>query len=111
MFDGFSFRDINEYKTAFSRTDHERPQSRPEQRPWLESHLESQNSRSDIHTQSEPVQSLMHSGESRDPKLTAFSESVREGQFEEERSPYLIEFRHSMSLDFSLLDSFDSHFP
>jgi hypothetical protein len=112
MCDGFSFRDISEYKIAFAKSEQERPQSKPEQRPWLEAHLESQDAKSGFHPRSEPAQSLMHWAEGKSewtphgpPQQPEPTGSPPE---EEERaSPYLAEFRHSMSLDFGMLDNLD----
>jgi hypothetical protein len=115
MCDGFSFRDISEYKTAFGISEHERPKSKPEQRPWLEAHLESQDGTSGTHPRSEPTQSLMHWAESKGQSFphscSASTGSVlpHDDASEEDRgSPYLAEFRHSMSLDFGMLDNLDS---
>jgi hypothetical protein len=115
MCDGLIFRDISEYKTAFAKSEQERPQSKPEQRPWLEAHLESQDAKSGIHPRSEPQQSLLHWAESKTQwaphgrPVAPEAGSPHADQFDEERgSPYLAELRHSMSLDFGLLDTLDS---
>jgi hypothetical protein len=99
------FRDISEYKTAFSES---RPQSRPENRPWLEGHLEI--GPKSIYPCSEPTSSLFHRFdpvalprmEGLSCQIDKMEDQMGEG---EKVSPYFYEFRHSMSLDFDKIDS------
>jgi hypothetical protein len=98
------FRDINEYKTAFAES---RPQSHPENRPWLEAHLDS-SSRT-FYPSSEPTESLFHWIEgftvSQVEAVCRQGEKTGDPLGENEKgSPYVSEFRHSMSLDFGTLD-------
>jgi hypothetical protein len=98
------FRDISEYKTAFSEW---RPQSGPENRPWLETHLDS--SPKSFYPSSEPTSSLFHRF---DPLALPHMETLsrQTGKMDEQLSdaekgsPYFSEFRHSRSLDFGTLD-------
>jgi hypothetical protein len=96
------FRDISEYKTAFSES---WPQSDPGKRPWLDAHLEQ---KSPLYPSSEPVASLFHWLEKTVPvpRLAGF-QRAREMAGEpgaSPASPYVAEFRHSKSLDFGALD-------
>jgi hypothetical protein len=103
------FRDISEYKLVFSES---RPQSRPESRPWLESHLGGQSDAS--HPSSEPVLSLFHWMELRNPPCSQTKLIYPDGdipserRFEEEStSPYMYGFKRSISLDFLAVDAID----
>jgi hypothetical protein len=103
------FRDITEYKFVFSEF---RPQSGPESRPWLESHLGAQSDTP--HPSSEPVQSLFHWMELRNPPCSQTKLMDPEGdipserRFEEENaSHYLYGFKRSISLDFNAVDGID----
>jgi hypothetical protein len=105
------FRDIAEYRTAFSER---RPQSHPETRPWLEARLS--QDQPPVHPSSQPTQSLFHWIESTAPHGTAPSGTAKfaviaedNDEFEEDLgSPYICEFRHSKSLDFGALDGIES---
>jgi hypothetical protein len=111
---GFQFRDISDYKRAFTdarKDTNGRPESRPDRRPWLEAHLDSQGS---IRPSSEPVQSLLHWGESRPDcrapghLMAMDGDTSADRQFDDDNSsPYLSEFRHSQSLDFAVFGELD----
>jgi hypothetical protein len=98
------FRDISEYKTAFSEC---RPQSRPDNRPWLETHLDS--SANPIYPSSVPTSSLFHRFDPLGlPTVEVFrregNQNLEQLGDPEKSSPYFSEFRHSTSLDFGILD-------
>jgi hypothetical protein len=110
---GCEFRDISEYKIAFSESQQQKPQSKPEQRPWLEAHLEAQGGKS-FYPNSEPVQSLFHWVE---PKSTWITKGefppvsqAPQGRISQDGPPsaYLTEFRHSLSLDFGDLEAIEA---
>jgi hypothetical protein len=96
------FRDINEYKIAFSES---RPQSNPENRQWLESHLDSPSK--PFYPSSEPTASLFHWLEripASQVKAVCCQEEKNDEQLGESESPYVSEFKHSKSLDFGALE-------
>lgn len=96
------FRDISEYKTAFSGA---WPQSDPEKRSWLDAHLDRQ---SPLHPSSEPAASLFHWLERTVlvPRMAGFLPCAEMDDDVEASpsSPYVAEFAHSKSLDFGALD-------
>jgi hypothetical protein len=109
MFVGSEFRDISEYKTAFTSSHSTRPKSHPESRPWLEAHLDADIPKSGTYPGKEHAQSLLHWVES--PTAVIGTEEfaqTRQSSDEEQLSPYLFGFRHSLSLDFSTLDVTDA---
>jgi hypothetical protein len=115
MFVGCEFRDINEYQVAFASSPPVRPKSKPEQRPWLEAHLDLRGDNTGAYPSSEPAQTLMHWAELRGTLIAKQDRDDSDGQIppegemeEDQGSPYLTGFRHSMSLDFGALETLES---
>jgi hypothetical protein len=107
MFVASDFRDISEYRVAFSGSNSTRPKSRPESRPWLEAHLDADLPQSGTYPGKEHAQSLLHWVESPTAVIGTEDGQNRPSSDEEQLSPYVFGFRHSVSLDFSTLDGID----
>jgi hypothetical protein len=103
------FRDISEYRVAFSGSNETRPKSRPESRPWLEAHLDAHTAKSETYPGKEHAQSVLHWVESPTTLIAGGgSPRNRQSSDDEQTSPYLLGFRHSLSLDFSTLEGIDA---